>query len=115
MDKKDIKIGMVIYHREVYDYREHLTVVGIRENEIEVEGDFSGGTHNIIQRSWLPFSGVSTIYDYRRKLAYRRNAESILCHIKSKVDETDLKMMLAILAHQMLNITIDIELNPEIK
>lgn len=37
-----------------YDHGEVFTVVGIRENELELEGDWSGGTHNVSQRSWVP-------------------------------------------------------------
>jgi len=28
-------------------------VVGIRETEVEIEGDWSGGTHNVIQKDWV--------------------------------------------------------------
>ncbi len=33
--------------------REPFKIVGIRENQVELEGDFSGGTHNVCQRSWF--------------------------------------------------------------
>jgi hypothetical protein len=36
-----------------YDHREVFTVVGIREDELELEGDWSGGTHNVSQRDWV--------------------------------------------------------------
>lgn len=36
-------------------YRNELfTVVGIRETELELEGDWSGGTNNVMQKSWYP-------------------------------------------------------------
>src|SRR6186713_2236967 len=34
-------------------------VVGIREDEIEIEGDFSGGTHNVCQQDWVLLSEVT--------------------------------------------------------
>ncbi|MGN6417776.1 MAG: hypothetical protein ACTHMC_09810 [Pseudobacter sp.] len=37
-------------------------VVGIRENELEIEGDFSGGTHNVCQIGWVPIEDISPYY-----------------------------------------------------
>jgi hypothetical protein len=39
---------------EYYYHGETFTVVGIRENELELRGDWSGGTHNVDQSSWYP-------------------------------------------------------------
>jgi hypothetical protein len=36
-----------------YDHKEVYVVSGIREGELELEGDWSGGTHNTCQRSWV--------------------------------------------------------------
>ena len=36
------------YHGEVFE------VVGIRKHELELKGDWSGGTHNVSQVSWYP-------------------------------------------------------------
>lgn len=33
--------------------RGYFIVTGIREDEIEIEGDWSGGTHNVNLRSWV--------------------------------------------------------------
>ncbi len=55
---RQIKLGATVYHEDVYDGRESLKVVGIREDELELEGDYSGGTHAVTQKSWLPLSGV---------------------------------------------------------
>lgn len=54
----EIKLNMTVYHKDVYDGKEPLVVVGIRKDELELEGDFSGGTHPIIEKSWLPIEGV---------------------------------------------------------
>ncbi len=36
------------YHGEVFE------VVGIRKDELELKGDWSGGTHNVVQIGWYP-------------------------------------------------------------
>lgn len=54
----DLFIGQKVYHKEIYDGKELMTVVGIREIEVELEGDYSGGTHNVCQKDWLPIDGV---------------------------------------------------------
>jgi len=53
-----IKLGMTVYHQDIYDGHEAMEVVGIRADEVELEGDYSGGTHNVCQRDWLPIEGV---------------------------------------------------------
>jgi hypothetical protein len=42
-----------VYIEDVYNGKEPFKVVGIRENQVELEGDFSGGTHNICQKDWF--------------------------------------------------------------
>lgn len=54
----DLKLGMVVYHEELYGGRERMEIVGLRETEVELEGDYSGGTHNVCQKDWLPIKGV---------------------------------------------------------
>jgi len=39
---------------EYYHHGEVFKVVGIRETELELEGDWSGGAHCVSQRSWYP-------------------------------------------------------------
>lgn len=55
---KHFELGMMVFHDNIYDGNERMKVVGIRENEIELEGDYSGGTHNVIQKDWQPVEGV---------------------------------------------------------
>ncbi len=55
----EFKLGQTVYHKDVYNYREELKVVGIREDQLECEGDYSGGTHNTLQRCWLTIEGIS--------------------------------------------------------
>lgn len=54
----EIFIGQKAKHKDVYNGKEILEVVGIRANEVELEGDFSGGTHAVKQTSWLPKKGL---------------------------------------------------------
>tara|TARA_R110000868_G_scaffold119513_5_gene317279 strand:- start:19692 stop:20006 length:315 start_codon:yes stop_codon:yes gene_type:complete len=42
-----------IYIEDVYNGHEPFKIVGIRENQIELEGDFSGGIHKVVQRDWF--------------------------------------------------------------
>lgn len=42
-----------VYITDVYNGREPFKVVGIREDEVELEGDFSGGTHSVCQKDWF--------------------------------------------------------------
>lgn len=52
------ELGMTVFHDSIYKGRELMTIVGIRKHEVELEGDYSGGTHNILQKSWLPIEGA---------------------------------------------------------
>jgi len=51
-------LGMEVYHEDIYHGKEKLKVVGIRETEVELEGDLSGGTHNMNQKCWMPIKGL---------------------------------------------------------
>jgi hypothetical protein len=42
-----------VYIEGVYHGREPFKIVGIRETQVELEGDFSGGTHNVTQKDWF--------------------------------------------------------------
>lgn len=48
-----------VYSDELYWGHEPFKVVGIRENEVEIQGDFSGGTHNVSQKDWI---GVDKLF-----------------------------------------------------
>ena len=41
---------------DLYNHSEVFKVVGIREMELELEGDWSGGTHNVNQTGWRNIS-----------------------------------------------------------
>ena len=50
-----------VYIEGVYKGHEPFKVVGIRENQVELEGDFSGGTHNVCQKDWFDDDKVFVI------------------------------------------------------
>lgn len=52
------QLGMNVFHETIYDGNECMKVVGIRYEEVELEGDYSGGTHNVIQKEWFPIKGL---------------------------------------------------------
>ena len=54
----NLQLGQEVYHKDIYCGREPMKVVGIREAEVELEGDYSGGTHGVCQKDWMPIQGV---------------------------------------------------------
>lgn len=54
----NIKLGQKVYHMDLYDGEELMEVVGVRKTQVELEGDYSGGTHNVCQKSWLSIEGI---------------------------------------------------------
>ena len=42
-----------VYIETVYGGKEPFKIVGIREKQVELQGDFSGGTHNVSQKDWF--------------------------------------------------------------
>jgi hypothetical protein len=57
---EELRIGQQVYHKDIYNARELLKVIGISEDSVHLQGDFSGGTNNIIQSDWLSLDGVRT-------------------------------------------------------
>lgn len=56
-DNMEIQIGDFGYHSDIYHGKELMEVVGLRRDTIELQGDYSGGTHNVCQKDWLPRLG----------------------------------------------------------
>jgi hypothetical protein len=54
----NIYIGKKVYHNEIYNGKELMEIVGIRKDTVELEGDYSGGTHNVCQKDWMPVEGL---------------------------------------------------------
>lgn len=113
MNINDLKIGMTVYHRDVYNHREPLTVVGITETEIKLRGDFSGGTHDVIQETWLPIKGTSVVYDYDYKDNCRKQAVIIEELAKPIIDREKDNMTKAMfeLLDMVFKLTNDASLN----
>ncbi len=49
---------MVVYHTDVYNGNEEMKVVGIRKDQVELYGDWSGGTNKAFGAAWKPLNGV---------------------------------------------------------
>jgi hypothetical protein len=110
----DFKIGQTVYHRDVYEHREALTIVGIREDELELEGDYSGGTHGVKQKQWMPLKGTSRIYNHGYKLKCRNDAvciQTLAIPCAGCTDNTYVAMM--DMVHAVMVLTSDVSLNPE--
>lgn len=108
------KIGEIVYHRSVYQHQEPLKVVGITEDELLLEGDYSGGTHNLVQRDWLPIKGTSRIYNHAYKLKARKDAiaiETLTIPCAGCQDNTYKCMM--DMVHAVMVLTTDVSYNPE--
>lgn len=56
-----VYIGNKVYHKDIYGGKELMEIVGIRKDTVELEGDYSGGTHNVCQKDWLPIEGLIPI------------------------------------------------------
>ena len=46
------ELDMIVFHESIYDGKECMKVVGVRHEQVELEGDYSGGTNNVIQKDW---------------------------------------------------------------
>lgn len=53
-----LEINTFVYHQDIYDGKQEMKIVGLRENQVELEGDFSGGTHNTVGKAWFPIDGL---------------------------------------------------------
>jgi len=109
------EVGQTVYHRDIYSHKEPLKIIGVREKELELEGDYSGGTHNVCQKQWMPIVGVSRIYNHAYKEKCRKEAiaiETLAIPAAGSKDTAFVAMM--DLANMVMHLTAEIELNPEI-
>lgn len=61
--KPILTLHQKVYHKEIYDGREQMTITGMKVDTkgklmVELEGDYSGGTHNVCQRDWHYADGL---------------------------------------------------------
>lgn len=113
-DLRSIRIGDIVYHRDIYLHNEPLKVIGITEDRLLLEGDYSGGTHNIIQSSWMPIKGTSRIHNHAFKEKARKDAidiETLAIPCAGSQDNTYKAMM--DMVHAVMILTTDVSLNPE--
>ena len=57
-NRSQLKFDMSVYHRDIYNGNEEMKVVGIRKDTVELQGDYSGGTHGVCQTSWVTMDGI---------------------------------------------------------
>ena len=55
-----IFIGQKVRHKEIYNGKETMEVVEITKEKVLLRGNFSGGTHNVYQESWMAIKGLIT-------------------------------------------------------
>jgi len=84
MNEEKFTYGDIVYHEKVYNYAEPLKVIGIIEDELCLEGDFSGGTHNVVQRDWMPIKGTSKIENFSLKKRAKELAKELVGDEKHK-------------------------------
>lgn len=53
-----IELGQKVYHKDIYNGKELMEIVGIRKHQVELQGDYSGGTHNVCQKDWMSIEGI---------------------------------------------------------
>ena len=58
----EVELGMDVFHEKIYNGNECMKVVGIRYEQVELEGDYSGGTHLITQKDWMPIEGLFRLH-----------------------------------------------------
>ena len=111
---RSFRIGDIVYHRSVYEHKEPLKVVGITEDKLLLDGDYSGGTHNVVQRDWLPIKGTSRIHNHAFKAKARKDAIDIetLAIPCADSKDTAFKCMMD-MVHAVKVLTTDVSLNPE--
>ena len=66
MTGKEYRLGSIVT-TDVYE-NERFEVIGIREKELELKGDWSGGTHNVSQSGWYPVDKCKLVlpkYDWQ--------------------------------------------------
>lgn len=54
----EIYLGQKARHKDLYEGKETFEVTGIKSDQVLLKGDFSGGTHNVVQESWMPIKGL---------------------------------------------------------
>jgi hypothetical protein len=59
MKAENLRINQKFYHCDIYKGKEQMKLIGIKEHEVLLEGDFSGGTNPSISSDWFSITGLS--------------------------------------------------------
>lgn len=112
---RSFRLGDIVYHRSIYEHKEPLKVVGIAEDKLLLEGDFSGGTHNVVQRGWLPIKGTSRVYNYAFKVKARHDVFIIKASLNNQQEASQgpTYNIMMDLIHSVMALTSDVVINPE--
>ena len=111
-------LGKTVYHRDLYDFREPFKVTGVTLDSIELEGDYSGGTHQIIQKQWKKLTGTSVVYNYRYKEECRKKAltiDALAIPLECAPKRSNAENAMLELKEMVLVLTNDVAMNPEYK
>lgn len=55
-----IELGDIVIYPDAYP-TEEFEVVGIRKTQVELEGDWSGGTHHVKSKCWIDINSVKLV------------------------------------------------------
>ena len=58
-----LNLGQYVYHKDIYDGNERMKIVGdiideLGQRKLILEGDYSGGTNNVIQQDTYSLQGI---------------------------------------------------------
>lgn len=54
----ELHIGQNAKHKLLYNGKESYKIVGIRKEEVELEGDYETATHFAKAKKWMPIKGL---------------------------------------------------------
>lgn len=74
---------MKVFCDLVYNGKELMKIVGIRKEEVELEGDFSGGTHAVTQKDWFPLNTIFRLKSICDNKDFQGNCPLHNIHCKS--------------------------------
>lgn len=54
----NLEKNKIVYHIDIYDGNEQMKIIEITDTKVLLEGDYSGGTHNVSGREWHSIEGI---------------------------------------------------------
>lgn len=110
MNSTELKIGEIIFHRDVDEHKTPLTLCDMVDDDIFV----SCIVNNKLTTKWLSKKGTSRVYNHTFKQKARQQAitiETLAIPCADSKDNTFRAMM--DMTNVVLILTSDVELNPE--